>query len=90
MPLSAKAQAWLDHCEGRIGFDGIYRPEPWLSDHDWRAFAYINDGKFGRRFMDDHGFREFHQAQARCDELNATREAVSRRKDMAKRPQTLF
>lgn len=82
MSIELAAQEFYERCANRPGgFDGIYRPEPWLSEKDWRAVAYVLDPTAkplpARRLMDDARFEREDQAQARCDELNATRMDVS-------------
>lgn len=87
--MSEAAEFW-QRAQTRIGFDGVYRPEPWLHASQWRAVAYTNDGRNGVRHMDDHQFRVEEEAQARCDELNATRGAVSPPKQTPKTQERLI
>lgn len=68
----------------KLAFDGVYRPEPWLSDDRWRAVAYtqirLSTGRTqAERRMDNAVFKDRQRAQAHCDALNATRMDVSKR-----------
>lgn len=76
--MSDDAPAWTTE---RLRFDGVWRPEPWLGK--WLAVRYeIDHGQGerpkGTRTMDGAAYGDEEAAHARCDTLNATREAVSR------------
>lgn len=79
----------------KLRFDGVYRPEPWLADDRWIAVRYtairLPSGRVqADRKMDSHVSRDRQRAQARCDELNATRMDVSRPAEPALRPNRLL
>lgn len=75
MPSPEPAAWTVEH----LRFDGVWRPEPWLDG--WRAVKYGTYREMGIRHatrdMDDTHCRDEEAASVRCDELNATRGAVS-------------
>jgi hypothetical protein len=79
-----------EKCWDRAAFDGVYRPEPWPVDGKWYAVAYTRNTLHGESHRDSARFEDERGAQARCDELNATREGVRHSQESPNRPQTLF
>lgn len=81
MSLELAAIAYRERKNQPSAFDGVWRPEPWLSEKDWRAVWYGWTGAIYGRRMDYASFEDEAGAQTRCDVLNATREGVSAPRD---------
>lgn len=90
MSIELAAIAYRERKNQPALFDGVYRPEPWLSEKDWRAVAYRRGSTLDQvgdsmRDADHASFEDEERAQARCDELNATRMDVSASGEPARR-----